>query len=214
MKFIFIIFILLLSSNTYSETRIYSFTRTETISDDDNSLEGNISFSIQGKKEFVSLEYAGNHKFNIWDDIKYDTQIPLNLGFEIYDVRRSSEPTGFSIFGHHINISEFKPGYKTRNIETERRHPYFRDYSWNFYLEYIKNEKIQINGKIYDAAYLTVKGDRPTGGMNCRTGQPGVVKIHSWYNLKDSKLLKQIFSKYLCKPFEYNLLEKDTYILQ
>ena len=102
----------------------------------------------------------------------------------------------------------------TRNVETERRHPYFKDYAWNFYLKYEKNESITINGKTYHAAYVSVKGDRPTGGMNCRTGQPGVVKIESWYDLNDSKLLKQVFAKYLCKPFDYNLLEKDTYTIQ
>ena len=211
----FLLYLLLfLSLNSFAETRTYSFARTETMAGNVNSLEGTVTFSTQEKKELVSVDFIGNEKFNFWDDITYQSEITLQHGFEIYDYRRKGEPSGFSIFAHHINIGDYKLGYKTRNVETERRHPYFKDYAWNFYLKYEKNESIKINGKTYQAAYISVKGDRPTGGMNCRPGQPGVVKIESWYDLNDSKLLKQVFAKYLCKPFDYNLLEKDTYTIQ
>ena len=209
-----LILLFIFTSQVSAEDRTYTFTRTETMAGDINSLEGTIFFSIEDKQELVSVDLIGNQKFNFWDDIEYQTKIPLQVGFEIYDIRKKNAPTGFSIFAHHINLNNINPGYKTRNVETERRHPYFKDYSWNFYLKYEKNESITINGKTYQAAYMSVKGDRPTGGMNCRPGQPGVVKIESWYDLNDAKLLKQVFAKYLCKPFDYNLLEKDTYILQ
>ena len=213
MKKLLVLFFIFISQAVAQE-REYSFTRTETMAGDVNSLEGKIFFSIQDKKEVVTVSLTGNQKFNFWDDIEYQTKIPLQVGFEIYDIRKKNEPTGLSVFAHHINLSDINPGFKTRNVETERRHPYFKDYSWHFYLKYEKNESIIVNGKSYQAAYITVKGDRPTGGMNCRSGQPGVVKIESWYDLRDSKLLKQSFAKYLCKPFDYTLLEKDTYILQ
>ena len=209
-----LILLFIFTSQVLAEDRTYTFTRTETMAGDINSLEGTIFFSIEDKQELVSVDLIGNQKFNFWDDIEYQTKIPLQVGFEIYDIRKKNAPTGFSIFAHHINLNNINPGYKTRNVETERRHPYFKDYSWNFYLKYEKNESITINGETYQAAYMSVKGDRPTGGMNCRPGQPGVVKIESWYDLNDAKLLKQVFAKYLCKPFDYNLLEKDTYILQ
>jgi hypothetical protein len=213
MKKILVLF-LIFTSQVAAQERVYSFTRSETMAGDVNSLEGKIIFSIQDKKEEVTVDLSGNQKFNFWDDIEYQTKIPLQVGFEIYDVRKKNQPTGFSVFAHHINLNDINPGFKTRNVETERRHPYFRDYSWNFYLKYEKNESITVNGKTYQAAFISVKGDRPTGGMNCRPGQPGVVKIESWYDLNDSKLLKQVFAKYLCKPFDYNLLEKDTYTIQ
>ena len=213
MKKILVLFFIF-TSQLAAQERVYSFTRSETMAGDVNSLEGKIIFSIQDKKEEVTVDLSGNEKFNFWDDIEYQTKIPLQVGFEIYDVRKKNEPTGFSVFAHHINLNDINPGFKTRNVETERRHPYFRDYSWNFYLKYEKNESITVNGKTYQAAFISVKGDRPTGGMNCRPGQPGVVKIESWYDLNDSKLLKQVFAKYLCKPFDYNLLEKDTYTIQ
>jgi len=213
MKKLLVLFFIF-NSQVAAQDRVYSFTRSETMAGDVNSLEGKIIFSIQDKKELVNVDLIGNQKFNFWDDIEYQTEIPLQVGFEIYDVRQKNEPTGFSVFAHHINLNDINPGFKTRNVETERRHPYFRDYSWNFYLKYEKNESITVNDKSYKAAFISVKGDRPTGGMNCRPGQPGVVKIESWYNLNDSKLLKQVFAKYLCKPFDYNLLEKDTYTIQ
>ena len=213
MKKILVLFFIF-TSQVAAQERVYSFTRSETMAGDVNSLEGKIIFSIQDKKEEVTVDLIGNQKFNFWDDIEYQTKIPLQVGFEIYDIRKKNEPTGFSVFAHHINLNDIKPGFKTRNVETERRHPYFRDYSWNFYLKYEKNESITVNGKTYQAAFISVKGDRPTGGMNCRPGQPGVVKIESWYNLNDAKLLRQVFAKYLCKPFDYNLLEKDTYTIQ
>ena len=213
MKKLLVLFFIF-TSQVAAQDRVYSFTRSETMAGDVNSLEGKIIFSIQDKKELVNVDLIGNQKFNFWDDVEYQAKIPLQVGFEIYDVRKKNEPTGFSVFAHHINLNDINPGFKTRNVETERRHPYFRDYSWNFYLKYEKNESITVNGKTYQAAFISVKGDRPTGGMNCRPGQPGVVKIESWYNLNDSKLLKQVFAKYLCKPFDYNLLEKDTYTIQ
>lgn len=213
MKKILVLFFIF-TSQVVAKDRVYSFTRSETMAGDVNSLEGKIIFSIQDKKEEVTVDLTGNEKFNFWDDIEYQTKIPLQVGFEIYDIRKKNEPTGFSVFAHHINLNDINPGFKTRNVETERRHPYFRDYLWNFYLKYEKNESITVNGKTYQAAFISVKGDRPTGGMNCRPGQPGVVKIQSWYDLNDSKLLKQVFAKYLCKPFDYNLINKDTYTLQ
>ena len=213
MKKLLVLFFIF-TSQVAAQDRVYSFTRSETMAGDVNSLEGKIIFSIQDKKELVNVDLIGNQKFNFWDDIEYQTEIPLQVGFEIYDVRQKNEPTGFSVFAHHINLNDINPGFKTRNVETERRHPYFKDYSWNFYLKYEKNESITVNGKTYQVAYLSVKGDRPTGGMNCRPGQPGVVKIESWYDLNDAKLIKQVFAKYLCKPFDYNLLEKDTYTIQ
>ena len=213
MKKILVLFFIF-TSQVVAKDRVYSFTRSETMAGDVNSLEGKIIFSIQDKKEEVTVDLTGNEKFNFWDDIEYQTKIPLQVGFEIYDIRKKNEPTGFSVFAHHINLNDINPGFKTRNVETERRHPYFRDYLWNFYLKYEKNESITVYGKTYQAAFISVKGDRPTGGMNCRPGQPGVVKIQSWYDLNDSKLLKQVFAKYLCKPFDYNLINKDTYTLQ
>ena len=213
MKKLLVLFFIF-TSQVAAQERVYSFTRSETMAGDVNSLEGKIIFSIQDKKELVNVDLIGNQKFNFWDDIEYQTKIPLQVGFEIYDIRRKNEPMGFSVFAHHINLNDINPGFKTRNVGTERRHTYFKDYSWNFYLKYEKNESITVNGKTYQAAFISVKGDRPTGGMNCRPGQPGVVKIESWYNLNDSKLLKQVFAKYLCKPFDYNLLEKDTYTIQ
>jgi len=213
MKKLLVLFFIF-TSQVAAQERVYSFTRSETMAGDVNSLEGKIIFSIQDKKELVNVDLIGNQKSNFWDDIEYQTKIPLQVGFEIYDIRRKNEPMGFSVFAHHINLNDINPGFKTRNVGTERRHPYFKDYSWNFYLKYKKNESIQVNGKTYQAAYISVKGDRPSGGMNCRPGQPGVVKIESWYDLSNSKLLKQVFAKYLCKPFDYNLLEKDTYIIQ
>jgi len=213
MKKLLVLFFIF-TSQVAAQDRVYSFTRSETMAGDVNSLEGKIIFSIQDKKELVNVDLIGNQKFNFWDDIEYQTKIPLQVGFEIYDIRRKNEPMGFSVFAHHINLNDINPGFKTRNVGTERRHPYFKDYSWNFYLKYKKNESIQVNGKTYQAAYISVKGDRPSGGMNCKPGQPGVVKIESWYDLSNSKLLKQVFAKYFCKPFDYNLLEKDTYIIQ
>jgi hypothetical protein len=214
MKLFIIFFLTILSVSAIASERTYSFTRTETMAGKVNSLEGIVSFSREEKKELIKVNFIGNEKFNFWDDINFQTEIPLQYGFEIYDIRKKNDVMGFSIFAHHINIDDFKPGFKTRSVETERRHPFFKDYSWHFYLKYEKNESISLNGKSYQAAYISVKGDRPSGGMNCRPGQPGVIKIDSWYDLKDSKLLKQVFAKYLCKPFDYNLLEKDTYILQ
>ena len=212
MKKLLVLFFIF-TSLVAAQERVYSFSRSETMAGDVNSLEGKIIFSIQDKKELVNVDLIGNQKFNFWDDVEYQAKIPLQVGFEIYDVRKKNEPMGFSVFAHHINLNDINPGFKTRNVGTERRHPYFKDYSWNFYLKYKKNESIQVNGKTYQAAYISVKGDRPSGGMNCRPGQPGVVKIESWYDLSNSKLLKQVFAKYLCKPFDYNLLEKDTFIL-
>ena len=212
MKKLLVLFFIF-TSQVAAQDRVYSFTRSETMAGDVNSLEGKIIFSIQDKKELVNVDLIGNQKFNFWDDVEYQAKIPLQVGFEIYDVRKKNEPMGFSVFAHHINLNDINPGFKTRNVGTERRHPYFKDYSWNFYLKYKKNESIQVNGKTYQAAYISVKGDRPSGGMNCKPGQPGAVKIESWYDLSNSKLLKQVFAKYLCKPFDYNLLEKDTFIL-
>lgn len=214
MKYILILLLITLSFNSFSETRTYKFTRSETMAGNVNSLEGNVTFSVENNREFVSVDFAGNHKFNFWDDIEFKSSMPLKNGLELYDYRRKGSPVGFTIFAHHISLINYKKGFKTRDVETENRHPYFKDYSWRFYVNYEKNESLSINGKSYEAAFFTMKGSRPTGSENCRPGQPGVIKVQTWYEIETSLLLKQTVSKFMCKPADYNLLEKDTYTLQ
>ena len=87
MKKILVLFFIF-TSQLAAQERVYSFTRSETMAGDVNSLEGKIIFSIQDKKELVNVDLIGNQKFNFWDDIEYQTKIPLQVGFEIYDVRK------------------------------------------------------------------------------------------------------------------------------
>ena len=83
-----LILLFIFTSQVSAEDRTYTFTRTETMAGDINSLEGTIFFSIEDKQELVSVDLIGNQKFNFWDDIEYQTKIPLQVGFEIYDIRK------------------------------------------------------------------------------------------------------------------------------
>ena len=65
MKLIFLIFSIFFISYAFSETRNYSFSRTEKMAGDVNSLEGTVTFSTQEKKELVSVDFIGNEKFNL-----------------------------------------------------------------------------------------------------------------------------------------------------
>jgi hypothetical protein len=57
---------------------------------------------------------------------------------------------------------------------------------------------------------LLVFGDRPTGPGHCMYGGVGVFGVDSWYSKENGKLLKQVFVKRNCRPYDYKFLSKEN----
>jgi hypothetical protein len=132
--------------------------------------------------------------------------------FYIFDLKQNNQVEGISIFTLSVDTSQnFSALKSTRNIEMlDRNHPFFNDQSWNIYLTFKGYEKITLSNRDFNSIHLQVFGDRPTGPGHCMYGGVGVFGVDSWYSKENGKLLKQVFIKRNCRPYDYKFLSKEV----
>ena len=128
---------------------------------------------------------------------------------------------GYSVFARHIDVKNYPVGFETKKIiNDEGRHPAFSDYDWIFKFKTESVESIKISGQMRKSVHTKLWGSRPTSTTNCQMTQPGMnfststgeIYVETWFDLKDSKLLKQVFTKYGCVPSR-RLVSKETWVL-
>ena len=202
----------------------YSYAH-DSIGDRDDA-EGDVTFRTY-QDNGVMYEYAhinikwkgGFFKSSITDDFIQKKKI--KNGLVLYDIVEGDQRQGYSVFARHIDVKNYPVGFETKKIiKDEDRHPAFSDYDWIFKFKAESVEGTEINGRKYQALYSKLWGSRPTSTTNCKMTQPGQnfststgeICIETWFDLKDSKLLKQVFTKYGCVPSR-RLVSKETWVL-
>jgi|APGre2960657444_1045066.scaffolds.fasta_scaffold19072_4 hypothetical protein len=132
--------------------------------------------------------------------------------FYIFDLKPSNQVLGISIFTLSLDISQnFSALQSARNVDMlDRNHPFFNDQAWNIYLTFKGYEKITLSNRDFDSIHFKVFGDRPTGPGHCMYGGVGVFGVDSWYSKENGKLLKQVFVKRNCRPYDYKFLSKEV----
>ena len=154
------------------------------------------------------VKVIGSQSSYIFKTTKKISSAPFN----IFDIRAFDQVMGISIFTLSIDPSrDFSQIRLDRNVEMlDRNHPFFSDQSMNVYVTFKGNEKITLSNKVFDAIYFQTSGDRPTGPGHCMYGGVGVFGVDSWYSKENGKLLKQIFIKRNCRPYDYKILSKEV----
>ena len=119
---------------------------------------------------------------------------------------------GISIFTLSLDpTKDFSSMQSNRQVEmTDRNHPFFSDQSWNIYVTFKGYEKMTLSNKDFNSIHLHTFGDRPTGPGHCMYGGVGVISVDSWYSKENGKLLKQVFIKSNCRPYDYKFLSKEV----
>ena len=193
---------------------------------DRDDAEGDVTFRTH-QDNGVMYEYAhvnikwkgGFFKSTITDDFIQKKEI--KNGLVLYDIVEGDQKKGYSVFARHINVKNYPVGFETKKIiKDEDRHPAFSDYDWIFKFKAESVESTEINGRKYQVLYSKLWGSRPTSTTNCKMTQPGQnfststgeIYVETWFDLKDSKLLKQVFTKYGCVPSR-RLVSKETWVL-
>ncbi len=193
---------------------------------DRDDAEGDVTFRTY-QDNGAMYEYAhvnikwkgGFFKSSITDD--FIQKKDIKNGLVLYDIVEADQKKGYSVFARHIDVKNYPIGFETKKIiKDEDRHPAFSDYDWIFKFKAESVESTEINGRKYQALYSKLWGSRPTSTTNCRMTQPGMnfsnstgeIYVETWFDLKDSKLLKQVFTKYGCVPSR-RLVSKETWIL-
>ena len=82
-----------------------------------------------------------------------------------------------------------------------------------FSIAIIGNEIIQVDGKNIDAVKVIKSGQRPTGPGGCMQGQPGIIKIESWFGKETNRFVKQIVNQFHCSIDTGKILSRETYEL-
>ena len=168
----------------------------------------------------VNINWKGGFfKSSITDDFIQKKEI--KNGLVLYDIVEGNQKKGYSVFARHIQVNNYPVGFETKKIiNDEGRHPDFSDYDWIFKFKAERVENLQINGRSHKVLFTKLWGSRPTSTTNCKMTQPGMnfsnsmgeIYVETWFDLKDSKLLKQVFTKYGCVPSK-RLISKETWTL-
>ena len=193
---------------------------------DRDDAGGDVTFRAH-KDNATTFEYAhvninwkgGFFKSSITDDFIQKKEI--KNGLVLYDIVEGNQKKGYSVFARHIQVNNYPVGFETKKIiNDEGRHPDFSDYDWIFKFKAERVENLQINGRSHKALFTKLWGSRPTSTTNCKMTQPGMnfsnsmgeIYVETWFDLKDSKLLKQVFTKYGCVPSK-RLISKETWTI-
>ena len=219
-----VISLLLPLSMSASEDLKYNYEH-DSLGDRDDA-GGDVTFRTH-KDNGTTFEYAhvninwkgGFFKSSITDDFIQKKEI--KNGLVLYDIVEGNQKKGYSVFARHIQVNNYPVGFETKKIiNDEGRHPDFSDYDWIFKFKAERVENLQINGRSHKALFTKLWGSRPTSTTNCQMTQPGMnfsnsmgeIYVETWFDLKDSKLLKQVFTKYGCVPSK-RLISKETWTL-
>ena len=219
-----VISLLLSLSISASEDLKYNYEH-DSLGDRDDA-QGDVTFRSH-KDNATTFEYAhvninwkgGFFKSSITDD--FIQKKVIKNGLVLYDIVEGNQKKGYSVFARHIQVKNYPVGFETKKIiNDEGRHPDFSDYDWIFKFKAERVENLQINGRSHKALFTKLWGSRPTSTTNCQMTQPGMnfsnsmgeIYVETWFDLKDSKLLKQVFTKYGCVPSK-RLISKETWTL-
>lgn len=219
-----VISLLLPLSMSASEDLKYNYEH-DSLGDSDDA-EGDVTFRTHIDNA-TTIEYAhvninwkgGFFKSSITDDFIQKKEI--KNGLVLYDIVEGNQKKGYSVFARHIQVNNYPVGFETKKIiNDEGRHPDFSDYDWIFKFKAERVENLQINGRSHKTLFTKLWGSRPTSTTNCQMTQPGInfsnsmgeIYVETWFDLKDSKLLKQVFTKYGCVPSK-RLISKETWTL-
>ena len=218
---IFLLFLPVMGHTT--EDLKYSYAH-DSIGDRDDA-EGDVTFRTH-QDNGVIYEYAhlnikwkgGFFKSTITDDFIQKKEV--RNGLVLYDIVEGDQKKGYSVFARHIDVKNYPVGFETKKIiKDEDRHPAFSDYDWIFKFKAESVVNIEINGQIRQAIYTKLWGSRPTSTTNCQSlpsrgfsTSTGEIYVETWFDLDDSSLLKQVFTKYGCVPSRI-IVSKETWIL-
>ena len=218
---IFLLFLPVMGHTT--EDLKYSYAH-DSLGDRDDA-EGDVTFRTH-QDNGVMYEYAhvnikwkgGFFKSSITDDFIQKKEI--KNGLVLYDIIEGDQKKGYSVFARHIDVKNYPVGFETKKIiKDEDRHPAFSDYDWIFKFKAESVVNIEINGQIRQAIYTKLWGSRPTSTTNCQSlpsrgfsTSTGEIYVETWFDLEDSSLLKQVFTKYGCIPSRI-IVSKETWIL-
>ena len=218
---IFLLFLPVIGHTT--EDLKYSYAH-DSLGDRDDA-EGDVTFRTH-QDNGVMYEYAhvnikwkgGFFKSSITDDFIQKKEI--KNGLVLYDIVEGDQKKGYSVFARHIDVKNYPVGFETKKIiKDEDRHPAFSDYDWIFKFKAESVVNIEINGQTRQAIYTKLWGSRPTSTTNCQSlpsrgfsTSTGEIYVETWFDLKDSSLLKQVFTKYGCVPSRI-IVSKETWIL-
>ena len=218
---IFLLFLPVMGHTT--EDLKYSYAH-DSLGDRDDA-EGDVTFrshqdnGIMYEYAHVNIKWKGGFfKSSITDDFIQKKEI--KNGLVLYDIVEGDQKKGYSVFARHIDVKNYPVGFETKKIiKDEDRHPAFSDYDWIFKFKAESVVNIEINGQIRQAIYTKLWGSRPTSTTNCQSlpsrgfsTSTGEIYVETWFDLDDSSLLKQVFTKYGCVPSRI-IVSKETWIL-
>lgn len=216
----FILFLIFFTSHTaYSNEYLIenSFWKYKYENQDHNGNivhNGSVVFTIKKIDntfyELISFDETGEISSN-----KFHTKNKISLGNVLYDIVNEQNRQVFLQFSPYLIVNT------SSKIILDNKFPktnfpvysYHNHISWNYSSEVVGEEIIQNQGKNIDTVKVVLIGQRPTGPGGCMQGQPGIIKIESWYSKESDRFVRQIVNQFHCSIDAGKLLSKETYDL-
>jgi hypothetical protein len=175
---------------------------------------GTAVFTVK-KLNDIYYEWASFDEIGEIHSNKFDTKNKIFTGNVLYDIVNEQNRQVF------LQFSPYLIANRSRSIVLDNQFPktsfpvysYHNHISWSYSAEIVGNEIIQVQGKSIDAVKVILSGQRPTGPGGCMQGQPGIIKIESWYAKEYSRFVRQIVKQFHCSIDTGKLLSKETYEL-
>jgi len=176
--------------------------------------KGSVVFTVKNIDntfyEWVSFDETGEINSN-----KFETKNKIFFGNILYDITNEQNRQVF------LQFSPYLIANKSRSVVLDSKFPktsfpvysYHNHFSWSYSAEIIGNEIILVQGKNIDAIKVVLSGQRPTGPGGCMQGQPGIIKIESWFSKEANRFVKQIVNQFHCSIDSGKLLSRETYEL-
>jgi hypothetical protein len=176
--------------------------------------KGSVVFTVKNIDntfyEWVSFDETGEIYSN-----KFETKNKIFLGNVLYDIANEQNRQVF------LQFSPYLIANKSRSVVLDSKFPktsfpvysYHNHFSWSYSAEIIGNEIILVQGKNIDVIKVVLSGQRPTGPGGCMQGQPGIIKIESWFSKEANRFVKQIVNQFHCSIDTGKLLSRETYEL-
>jgi hypothetical protein len=173
--------------------------------------EGKVYFNLinEGEKlvESAFYEVKGEISQN-----RFESLHQIQNGNFLYDVINPFNRQAFL---------QFSPFLKKEEMNFSNKFPktqfpvfsYHHDQAWTFSSELVGNESVRVNGRQINASKFVLNGFRPTGPGNCMQGQPGRIRIQSWYSEESPRYIKQIVQEFHCVIEPNRMLSQETYEL-
>ena len=179
------------------------------------NLKGTVLIKLSKDELGAQFEKASFELINDTSISKFETRHKIQFGNFLYELSNEQTRQSFIQFSPYGNQNlENSDTLKKQSVITSFPvYSSYNDQAWIFNSQIIGLDLQSIKGSNIATTKIALNGFRPTGPGHCYYGQPGQIKIESWYEKDTKRFVKQVITQYHCIVDAGKVLSQETYEL-